>query len=275
LCGCGFVASMRRSTSSVLRSGSDMISQDILLGPRLKAERADSHINELIRLTQPLSGELFSIAVEPSLDIPDHEKPMFDVAYRPKKPIPQTLGLVIGDAIHNLRAALDHLATGIIRTKDPEAKPYFPVSKKRDDLVNSGSLAAMEAALPGTKKLLLDKIRPVDDARNALWAFSSLDIDDKHNLILPVVTIAEIRGFSIVYGSTVISNATAINDAAYPFMLATTRTPLTIQGNPQPIVQVEFGKGTPFKGHPVIPTLLDIRNLVGETLNAFSELIGS
>ena len=82
---------------------------------------------------------------------------------------------MIGDAIHNLRGALDHLATGIIRTHKDGAKPYFPISQNRDDLINDAEMSRrlddMEQSLPGSKKLILDQIRPVNDARESLWSF--------------------------------------------------------------------------------------------------------
>ena len=136
------------------------VTSDVFLSPRLKSERAKHHINELLTLSQAMPADWFRMSVV-SKTIPPHSQPSdFNLVYTPLKPIPEMFALVIGDAIHNLRAALDHLASGICRTVDPDAKPYFPVSKDRKDLENSGSLKQMEAALPGSQKAILDKIRP-------------------------------------------------------------------------------------------------------------------
>lgn len=45
---------------------------------------------------------------------PDDNTPGLYIHYRPVQPMPETIALAIGDAVHNLRAALDHLATGIV-----------------------------------------------------------------------------------------------------------------------------------------------------------------
>lgn len=250
-----------------------MITKDILLGPRLKAQRANRHIRELIAFTQPLHPSFFELVVEPQTISPNANPTRYYLSYRPKQPIPQTLALIIGDAVHNLRAALDHLASAIVRTNHPDAKPYFPVRKEREKLIEAGDLALMEAALPGSKRVLLDQIRPVNCGRDHLWQFGSLDIDDKHNLVIPTVTVADIRNINVTCGTGTIAFCTASNDAAKPFNLTRTDRPPTVHGDPETVVAVEFGEGTPFKGHPVVPTLLDIEKLVMETLIAFERLI--
>lgn len=250
-----------------------MVPEDILLSPRLKAQRANQHINELMDLVQPLAPSLYEIVIETNILPLNMRDRGYKLTYRPKQPIPETLALIIGDAIHNLRASLDHLASAIIRTQDPDAKPYFPVTQDRQKLPESGSLAQMEAALPGSRDVLLDKIRPVNSGKDHLWAFSVLDIEDKHNLVIPVVTIADIRNINVTCGTNRIAMGACSNNAAKPFTLVRTNEKMTAQGDPETIVNVEFGDGTALKGYPVIPTLLDIAKIVEETLVAFFDLI--
>lgn len=248
------------------------VSPEVMRSPRLKAERADKHINELLARTQALPAEWFDLSVKRTL-IPPHTQPtQFYLAYTPLKPVPELLALIIGDAIHNLRAALDHLATGICRTVDEGAKPYFPVTKDRKNLEGSGSLAQMEAALPGSKELVLNKIRPINNAKDRLWAFSSVDIDDKHNLVIPTVTVASFN-FGGNIGGNIFENFGVGNDAAKPFIAIRSDIPFAVQGDPKMTVDVAFGPGTPFDGEPVLPTLMDIRQVVSETLGAFERLI--
>jgi hypothetical protein len=258
--------------ANLSNSESDVVSLDVLNGPRLKANRADKHINELIRVTRPLDSAFYRLAVEPRTIPPYADGTFFNVTYCPLKPIAETLALIIGDAVHNLRAALDHFASTVIRTNDPSAKPYFPVTKDRQHLHRSGVLAQLESALPGSTRLLLDKIRPIDSATDHLWAFGSLDIDDKHNLIIPTVTVVSIDAVIGVHGHPRHCNVSVGNDAARPFVALTGPMKFTID-DPKATVHVSFSGGTPFDGKSVIPTLLDIRNLVAETLDAFGDLI--
>nr|MDQ2879190.1 hypothetical protein [Pseudomonadota bacterium] len=86
-----------------------MISSNIMLGPRLKVERAYAHVDELRSLINPLSPALYTVEIEPQIVPPNTRSHASILAYRPRKPIPETLALLIGDAVHNFRAALDYL----------------------------------------------------------------------------------------------------------------------------------------------------------------------
>ena len=131
----------------------------------------------------------------------------------------------------------------------------------------------MEAALPGSKDMLLNEIRPVNDTRDKLWPFGSIDIDDKHNLAIPTVTIANIKGIHAYFGGNTMLDCGAGGDASKPGVIISHASEISLYSNPKMSVEVTFGPGTPFDGEPVIPTLLDIRNLVVETLDAFERLI--
>ena len=250
------------------------VSLDVLRGPRLKTERADEHINQIITVSKGLPTDWFDFSVKPHT-IPPHAKPTyFDLTYNPLKPIPEIFALMIGDAVHNLRSALDHLATAIVRqgTNDKRAKVHFPVAKNRDDLHGYGHLAKMESSLPGTEELIFKEIRPENNARDHLWLFKDINNDDKHNLIIPTVTIANITGINL---SETVTNLGFGSDAARPFIAIRSKAPFAIQGDPQASVDVSFAPGSTFEGEPVVPTLLDVRQLIVETLDAFDRQIKS
>jgi hypothetical protein len=64
----------------------------IMKGPRLKVERAKSHLDSLIGLSSPLSKELYEIRVSRERTVAILAKPdCVDVTFRPKKPIPSFL----------------------------------------------------------------------------------------------------------------------------------------------------------------------------------------
>jgi hypothetical protein len=247
-----------------------MVSPDILISPRLKVQRAYRHVDELASLTQPLSPSLYSVDFKTSGSRPDGEDATSSLTYRPKEPIPETLALVIGDAVHNFRTALDHLATAIV----PGKATYFPIAPARKDFVTAPILSAMEQALPGAKSLLTDKIRPENGPNERLWSFNSLDRDDKHNSLLPVVTVAEITGFQIIQRGRVIDQGGRYRgDATQPINILMAYGPIAIRGDYETTVEVRFGQGSSFEGEPVVETLMSIGDLVTETLNEFECLI--
>jgi hypothetical protein len=250
-----------------------MVPPEVLRGPRLKVKRANGHIDELRLLTEPLlSRDLHVVQIHPDTPWPEGQLGPYMLMYQPMKPIPETLALIIGDAVHNLRGALDHLATSIIRTIDKKAQPHFPMCKKREDL-KTGSAAAticlIEKALPGTDKLLFEKIRPENGPEEHLWAFHGLDNDDKHNLLTPVVTIANIFIPLVRSGQSQAINCTTRNDAAREFTIEVSYEPITVQQDFETTVEVAFGIAHDFDGQAVVPTLTQLAQLVSKTLDAF------
>lgn len=249
----------------------------ILNGPRLKVQRAHRHIDELITLTNPLSHDFFDLLVEENTFPPNAYPRTFELTYEPKQPIAKTLALVIGDTVHNLRGALDHLCTGIVRTIDPKADPHFPMCKIRKDLVapNGGpakTLAAIEKALPNATNLFLKKIRPENGPNEALWSFHVLDNDDKHNLLIPTVAVAKIIGDWSV-GKMRFRESGGGGDADRRHIIVRSDLPILVQKEFETTVTVSFGKGGPFEDEAVIPTLLQVSQAVSETLDAFEALI--
>ena len=224
-------------------------------------------------MTDPLDRSLYEITLNKVRRYVIELQPtQYQLAYRPKQPIPETLALIIGDAVHNLRTALDHLATGILRTF-PVARapvdPNFPMATERKDVKTNHVLAAIEKALPGSKKLFLEKIRPDGGGNERLWRFNSLDNLDKHNLIIPAVTVVTVDNINARIGTNVIQNCAMGGDAAGELKMIRSDTPIAIQDNFQTAVEVKFGKGTAFENDPVVPTLTQIAGLVSKTIKEF------
>lgn len=48
-----------------------------------------------------------------------------------------------------------------------------------------------------------------------------------------------------------------------------------MQNNFRTAVEVKFGKGTAFENEPVVPTLLQVSEVVSEALNAIERLVGA
>jgi hypothetical protein len=251
-------------------------SDAILAGPNLKVKRAHRHIDELQRMTDPLDHSLYKITVSKvrrsvlHLDATDYQ-----LTYRPKEPIPETLALIVGDAVHNLRAALDHLAAGILRRWHPKPpdRPFFPMHPERKRLVTDRHLTAIEEALPGAAELILKEIRPENGRDERLWSFNSLDNLDKHNLIIPAVSVISVNHINARIGTNVMENCGIGGDAARPINMIRSVAPIAIQNNFQTTVAVRFGQGSALENEPVIPTLMQIAQIVGEALGAFERHI--
>jgi hypothetical protein len=148
---------------------------------------------------------------------------------------------------------------------------YFPAAPRKD-LPAHFSLAPIEQALPGFKKLLLEEVRPENGPNEHLWSFTKLNNDDKHNDFIPVVTVIAINNVNAKIGGVTMQNCAISGDAARPIKIARAPTPITMQNNFEAAVEVKFSKGTAFEDEPIVPTLFQISEIVSETLNAIERL---
>jgi hypothetical protein len=110
-----------------------------------KVERSIAHINGIERWLWTINRENFELACAHKKDAP--ERNLVTVWIKRTEGFSLPLGPMIGDAIHNVRAALDALAWTIVKaaggTQEQLEKLYFPLCpdaalpKSRDYRVRS------------------------------------------------------------------------------------------------------------------------------------------
>src|SRR5579864_4992836 len=102
-----------------------MSTQDRIHGIRLKIERAKEHIRDLdAAIKRFVQEQPYTLGAKPHR-IPEIEHTTLYVAE--VKPIPDCISLIVGDAIHNLRSALDHLMWQLVEAAggSPDRNIYF------------------------------------------------------------------------------------------------------------------------------------------------------
>lgn len=112
-----------------------------------------------------------------------------------------TWALIIGDCVHNLRSALDHLAWQlvILAGNTPTEQTQFPISPKLCTPKVAGGIS-------GQATRLIESIQP-KHRRNPigerLWRIRVLDIIDKHRQLLAVAAVVRLTGttWDAVHGS--------------------------------------------------------------------------
>ncbi len=164
---------------------------DLFDDARLKIARADKHIAELNAAIAALKDN-YTASVEQSEAGHQsliHACPELQDALR-------NLTLIIGDAIHNLRAALEF---AWIATLEKQHIPYDP---KHVSFPIRDTLQDVEGALNGIKlntlsPKLYDQIvkgtQPCREGKGSvIWTIHNLDISDKHLLLLELEPMADI-----------------------------------------------------------------------------------
>jgi hypothetical protein len=99
--------------------------------------------------------------------------------------VPETIGLVVGDIVHNLRCSLDWATWAIVQPTEHKAKlaVQFPSGSSESAFKNSvrGRIPSQNTEL--TERF--DSLRVYPGANDDLYAITCLDNTDKHRLILP------------------------------------------------------------------------------------------
>jgi hypothetical protein len=155
-------------------------------GVRAKIERAKKHIDDLKVLLRA-----FSEANEDGLRVEDDPQTGDKVYMLRLNPMPSDIPLVIGDAAHNLRSALDHLVCQFaLKAGMTDIQPYsFPIYEVVPrDMANLRR--KIQGIDPGAARLI-ESLQPYQGGNDGLKALSELDNFDKHRLL--VVTVCSVR----------------------------------------------------------------------------------
>ncbi len=176
-----------------------------LTGVFAKMHRAWHHIQDLDLIferwikTQPWS-------VETECNAEGRPKRL---VFRIHSPIPAEAGLVVGDALHNLRSALDHLA-GVAATRNGRSTKgvYFPVAPNEASFPSASADKLRKC--PDVFRSFVAGLHPYGGGNEAIHTLHHLDILDKHQVLAPIcvstnLTIDADQGF---YGAVDLSRTT-------------------------------------------------------------------
>ncbi|MGA8099233.1 MAG: hypothetical protein WB810_11295 [Candidatus Cybelea sp.] len=186
-----------------------------LKGTRLKIDRANKHIADFKEVvTQFLWFTPNLYGPQPKTRKNRNPKHLKDV-FRLKVALPNELFTTAGDAIHNLRSALDHVAFAIaIKAGVKSARALrdidFPIRRNRKTFNDSLNKAAVKQC--GAKALAFYRcLKPYNRGNKRLWALQDLDVVDKHRKLLVLIPRAGVVRIIPGGGSPPIDLATAVS----------------------------------------------------------------
>jgi hypothetical protein len=238
---------------------------DFFSGAVLKAERAKRHLSEL----QTAVREVIRNQYVEHLTRTDPNTGLFQVMFLVQRDVTGKLAVIIGDVIHNLRSALDHVAVTLSTTPIGTGNPdevYFPTGKTLKTF-NDARRAKMKGA-PPEAHTLVEELEPYEGGKNAIRELHELDILDKHKLLVPSIARIHIDRLDVRFGNITKSlGATDFQPKDEVFVAAfdipgASQHELKFDGEFKASFEIVFGNGRQLPGQDVVATLSRISSVV-------------
>lgn len=236
---------------------------------RSKIERAKEHIDELNRIFTGFT-ETRNYAIVIDYEV---KTGRYFLRVRSTKSLPEQFSFVLGDAIHNLRAALDYAMSEmeLLWTGKRTTFTKFPICETHDALIKAiKSGLAQDKAPRQVYECIEDVVQPYRRGDGeALWCLHLLDIRDKHELLIANTELTDIVGIRIKdeRGKEHIIDPWRVVDhhIAQVQITGTQYPKITDEG--QGTFRVTFNQWLPFGRDEIIPTLYHLAELLNWTLN--------
>jgi hypothetical protein len=244
-------------------------------GPRAKVERANHHIRDLVTAV----GEFRR--VNPDVFIHEHDAKSKEWVIRAniRRQPNSRVSTALGDAVHNLRSALDILACQFVETAGN------PVTKHTGFPIGDGSGKYETYARRKVKGARKEAVQFVLGAEaypggnDFLVALNEVDILDKHRLLLTVVSashglIATTDGIRHQFLPFPDNIAISLEHGEEVMRLA--EKPYAIifdpKKNVQLVAEIAFGDTEIVMGNPIVPFLLQMSQWIGEYIERAAPL---
>jgi hypothetical protein len=240
------------------------MSDDPLVGPKLKIKRAFELVGELERICEAyLAGNHYELVIE-------HDPASGDRLAKIKitAPIPDALYMIVAETIYHLRSSLDQMIVAIARVNSVAGRELsFPFPMDRNDFESAKTQNRMKG-LPRDVVSLIRKFEPFQGGNDRLWGIGPLSNVDKHNMLVPVGSLGGVdlyRGLKISKAKTgiVVSPRGRLDQGIVISNLGTDDA-LEFRGQPNfsIISDIVFADVAVFEGERVSATLNELTALV-------------
>ncbi|HXQ53376.1 MAG TPA: hypothetical protein VN802_19950 [Stellaceae bacterium] len=188
---------------------------------------------------------------------------------------PRELAAIAGDAVHNLRSALDLMACELVRLNGKDDKNVrFPFSASEAEFDNALSWRQMDKAAPDVVDLL-KSMKPYRGGNEALRGIHDLDILDKHQMLIPTIQYAGAMPLTI---QTPIGPVEFTDFSVVPARdgeligLFAVNLPVPIGTKHLAMFGLALPAGAPFEHREMLHVLEDLAKLVAGIIEKFEML---
>jgi hypothetical protein len=241
---------------------------DVFSSARSKLKWADEHFAKLNETLKAFYSSAYQVMVQ---DDPKTGRRTYDMVI--KRELPDSVPFLIGDVVHNLRSALDHVAYEIVKRsgRPPSQGLVFPIKDTRKEVIDAIKSEIQVAAGSELVTLIVDRIQPHEGGNgHALWVLHRLDCIDKHRELLPAVDslafehIQAVDEHGTTYTGLVLKWVRGGNLALPDYVKG---KKLHIQHEGRLTVGIQFKNVDCAEGELVIPTLNRLRSTVAKTVD--------
>jgi hypothetical protein len=228
----------------------------------LKIKRANHHIKDLISLVSSFEQpSRYSLRAEENPEAPGSSL-VLEVDHEGIEDLP----LIVGDAVHNLRTALDHVACELVTLSGgtPTYHTKFTIGETRKEAVTSIDGEIQGIGLDMITHLL-EYVQPYRGGNTALSILHALDIADKHRLIVPIFNVFGVT-FSVIRDGQKFTTVSFGIIRGEKTSMVEVHPGAEIEGYRHPMVHVLFDDIEGLKHQPVIPMLHQLRQVVSGTV---------
>jgi hypothetical protein len=240
-------------------------SRQQFLGARLKVARAERHLRELMQTILAFLETDFAVIRAEE----DGDSGTYSLKIDGTTPYPPAIPAIIGDAVHNLRSALDHI---VVQFVDPESDWIgLPVAKSRSEVESSKGFRTIREMNSDFAAVILDEIQPYAGGKFKVWEIAKLDNIDKHKLLIPTVNISSLGKIDIEdeRGNRFIDHHVLVEAGQTIHLAKGFGKMVKIHNKGDAGVNVLFGEDTPFPGESVFGAIGNIPELTLQAIEAF------
>lgn len=247
-------------------------------GSRAKLRRAKEHLDHIeAEITQFLNAESYGVTVER----PTKTVAVVRVTKVPDRRIPvEDWALIIGDCVHNARAAIDYIAWQLAGSDMNDRTTMFPIFDTPDGWHDNH--AKRIKRLPLCAKAMIREAQPCfhGKERSALGALRLLDDADKHKLLTVTAVVHDKININVLRTNARTSAATRITFYRLPLHYGTVLATVVLPDFAPPENEVEahftpaiaFGESVANRSHiSVIQTLKNIVTTASIIVDNFDE----
>jgi hypothetical protein len=241
---------------------------------RLKVRRARTHVGELqTEIRRYLRSNPFYVEA-----VPGAITGTKDWLLHVREQVPPEFSAILGDAIHNLRSALDLLACELVRLNgQSDEDVQFPFSRSASLYPAQILTRHLDRASP-QGLAALNTIQPYHGGNDDLRAIHDLDILDKHVMFIPAADMVSMPDF---HGGAELLRGIRVSPIkeGWRARIEQEMAPYVGYGRPyQATFSLNFphhiapGQPSPLAGREVVPALIQLAIMVDGIVDQFAAL---